>query len=452
MNNDKSFLIITPDTSILWPANEPQYRLDIHDDPNPENPREMDDTGTTGHMICWHKRYNLGDRHDYASPSDFVYCLAKSFNCIPEVADEDDYNTQEMLVALKPYIVILPLWLYDHSGISMTCGTDISYPYTDCWDAGQVGYIYITKDEMKNIQIANETDFEANWTEWATELLKNAVSTYSSYIENDVYGYTLFQRKNDIWEEQDSVYGFYGSDLMQNGMVDYLPSDFVDCLNAGTYDIVPTNSIPANPPPPPQLVVATPLGELVAKPINDPINPGIHVNLRVPNYTDELGLGMIWYDQRGQNLKNRVFGEAMMEEATHEETYTNIKKFFQQKGPIGDEAPVVYICAPYAGTDEERARNVENAKRYGLFAINQGYVPYIAHLAICSFLEDNVPEEREIGIQADNIMIRRCDEIWVFGDRITPGMKAEIQLCHELQKPVKYFDIRGEVPALMAVE
>ena len=90
MSNDKSFLIITPDTSVLWPANEPQYRLDIHDDPNPENPREMDDTGATGHMICWHKRYNLGDQHDYASPSDFVYCLAKSFNCIPEVADEDD--------------------------------------------------------------------------------------------------------------------------------------------------------------------------------------------------------------------------------------------------------------------------------------------------------------------------------------------------------------------------
>ena len=450
MSNEKPFLIITPETSILWPASEPKYRLDIHPDNDPQDPRMEDEP--IGHMICWHNRYHLGDKHDYANPTQFLCDLAHTFNCLPTYAFEEEANIPELMEALKPYIVILPLWLYDHSGLSMTCGTNISYPYTDCWDAGQVGYIYITKEEMQNIQVANPQDFEACWTEWATEVLTGIVNVYSAYLENAVYGYTLFRKQDDRWEEEESVYGFYGSDLMDNGMLDYLPSDTADYIKSGTYDIVPTGSIPPNPPPPPQLVVPTPMGELVAKPMNDPINPGIYVNLRVEGHAEELGLGMIWYDQRGQNLKNRVFGEAMMEEATHEETYTNVKKFFEQKGPIGDDAPVVYICAPYAGTDEERAKNVENAKRYGLFAISQGYVPYIAHLAICGFLEDNVPEEREIGIQADNIMIRRCDELWVFGDRITPGMKAEIQLCHELQKPVKYFDINGEVPSLISVD
>ncbi|WP_180902481.1 hypothetical protein [Martelella soudanensis] len=50
------------------------HRETLHDktirivpDPDPMNPRvECDTLGT---MICWHPRYNLGDKHRYSAPS-----------------------------------------------------------------------------------------------------------------------------------------------------------------------------------------------------------------------------------------------------------------------------------------------------------------------------------------------------------------------------------------------
>ena len=37
-------------------------------------------------------------------------------------------------------IIILPLYLYDHSGISMK-----TTPFSCQWDSGQVGWIYVEK-------------------------------------------------------------------------------------------------------------------------------------------------------------------------------------------------------------------------------------------------------------------------------------------------------------------
>ena len=42
--------------------------------------------------------------------------------------------------------VVLPLYLYDHSGITMSC--DLTYPYNDRWDSGQVGWIYASHQRV----------------------------------------------------------------------------------------------------------------------------------------------------------------------------------------------------------------------------------------------------------------------------------------------------------------
>lgn len=41
----------------------------LSDDPDPPNPRDDDNLGV---MICWHRRYNLGDKHNYADPDDLT--------------------------------------------------------------------------------------------------------------------------------------------------------------------------------------------------------------------------------------------------------------------------------------------------------------------------------------------------------------------------------------------
>jgi len=46
---------------------------------------------------------------------------------------------------------------------------------------------------------------------------------------------------------------------------------------------------------------------------------------------------------------------------------------------------------------------------------------------------------------ANNNILKRCDELWVFGE-ISDGVLAEILMCKDLEKPVRYFDI-SKLPA-----
>ena len=64
------------------------------------NPRDNDNLGV---MVCFHKRYRLGDSHDYS---------VNEFNSWDELRSrlEKDY----------PGGVILNLYLYDHGGITIS--------------------------------------------------------------------------------------------------------------------------------------------------------------------------------------------------------------------------------------------------------------------------------------------------------------------------------------------
>ena len=89
----------------------------------------------------------------------------------------------------------------------------------------------------------------------------------------------------------------------------------------------------------------------------------------------------------------------------------------------------VYICAPL-GVDIEG--NVQKAVRYARFALKIGVAPVVPHFyALC--LNDDIPKERELGRQAGMSLLWFCDEMWVFGDRITEGMQAEILFCKNMK-------------------
>ena len=93
----------------------------------------------------------------------------------------------------------------------------------------------------------------------------------------------------------------------------------------------------------------------------------------------------------------------------------------------GSEAinfPIVYICSPYAG---DIKTNVKNARRYSRFAVKKGYLPITPHLLFPQFLDDTNLDEREIGIHMELVLISKCVEVWVFGERISEGMQREIK-------------------------
>lgn len=98
--------------------------------------------------------------------------------------------------------------------------------------------------------------------------------------------------------------------------------------------------------------------------------------------------------------------------------------------------PIVYICSPYAGDVET---NVDAARRYCRFAVEQGYIPVAPHLLFPQFLNDTDPRERQLGLFFGNALMSKCSEVWVFGDDISPGMEAEIRRARWKNYRLRYF-------------
>lgn len=190
----------------------------ILQDTDPENPRDPYYQENLGNMVCWHKRYNLGEKHNWEDPNDFAQDLAlkntnwsellqyikdgdtKDLRLVPEgegyqlqfkalsfngnrwedmegfqfpadfsdsaaiskrVWDEaqgeitdvlKEMYTPELIALCKDKVAILPLYLYDHSGLAMSTND-----FGDRWDSGCVGFIYMDKDTaMKEIGMAGD--------------------------------------------------------------------------------------------------------------------------------------------------------------------------------------------------------------------------------------------------------------------------------------------------------
>lgn len=72
------------------------------------------------------------------------------------------------------------------------------------------------------------------------------------------------------------------------------------------------------------------------------------------------------------------------------------------------------------------------------FVIDNGAAPINPFMNFDYFLLDTV--HRDLVRNANNAIIRKADELWIFGD-ISNGVAAEIELAKTLRKPIRYFEI-----------
>jgi len=93
------------------------------------------------------------------------------------------------------------------------------------------------------------------------------------------------------------------------------------------------------------------------------------------------------------------------------------------------DRPFAYICSPYRGDEEA---NAERARSYCREVIEAGYIPLAPHLYFPQFLSDNIPKEREAGMEMAAALLPQCRVLVVCGDNITEGMGREIRLAQEL--------------------
>ena len=159
------------------------YTIKICHDDDPMNPRTEFDNITK--MVCFHKKYNLGDKQDTYNMGDY--------NSWQELHDAICKNEKPAL--------ILPLYLYDHSGITIS-----TKPFGCQWDSGQVGFVYITKeDAKKELGIKR---FVNSAMEKVSNAIKSDVENYDSYLTGEVYGYSVEDKEgNDI----ESCWGYFGN-------------------------------------------------------------------------------------------------------------------------------------------------------------------------------------------------------------------------------------------------
>ena len=213
---------------------ENEYTLKIIQDDDAESPRNWSNVCT---MVCWHRRYKLGDDHSFESPDEFMQHLYLDVIGKHWCDEHESDDWQDVYKELQntDLVLIKQINLYDHSGI--TISTSSGYPYNDRWDSCCVGFIYVTK---KTIFKECGGITEGNWKDRADEYLEGEVQTYDQYLRGDVYGYTLTKkvihqekcphcgeviREYEDEEEVDSCWGFYGDCLEENGILDNIGMD-----------------------------------------------------------------------------------------------------------------------------------------------------------------------------------------------------------------------------------
>jgi hypothetical protein len=169
-------------------------KLEIVKEECPENPRDMP---SLGKMVCFHRRYSLGDKHDLRS---------------------DDFGSwkeiEQHLVELGA-VVILPIYLYDHGGLRMS-----TVPFGCRWDSGQVGFIYATAEDIRAEIQDSAQDLTATQLESAKECLQSEILVYDKYLEGDVWSVMLTDGDGEIVENCGSVYGYDNAKAVGKDMID----------------------------------------------------------------------------------------------------------------------------------------------------------------------------------------------------------------------------------------
>lgn len=160
----------------------------IYYDDSPESPREWSNLGT---MVCWHRRINLGD----------------------EQASRE-FDTIEDLIASYDAKLVLPLYLYEHSGITMNVGG-----FGDPWDSGQVGFIYASAETIREEYDCQR--ISAAVLAKAETVLRGEVEVYDQFLRGDVFGYIV----DDGGPDEDSCWGFFGEEYCKeeaNSIAEYV--------------------------------------------------------------------------------------------------------------------------------------------------------------------------------------------------------------------------------------
>lgn len=139
--------------------------ISVFYDDNPESPDEWGDDAAF--LVAFHRDFTV-EHPGFETPDKYVAWI----------------ETHE----------IYSLYAYIHSGVVLSMD-DGSYPFNDQWDACQVGYVVVTKDEC---DIPNPEEYA-----------EGIVKSWNQYLSGSVFAFTVSDEEGEV---VDSCFGFYGDD------------------------------------------------------------------------------------------------------------------------------------------------------------------------------------------------------------------------------------------------
>lgn len=197
-----------------------------------DSPREWE--CNLGTIVGWHPDYYIGD---------YQLCGSRGAvrNAFETARGKTEFQSMRHLHRYLRFIGgigILPLYLYDHSGISISAGAPNPFDNPRIrgdhhgnalgWDTSMVGYIYTTRERIAELcgepQIPTDPFYcPRTWPEdgrsgpnwqgtaeaWIEQQMREEVGTYNQYLTGDVYGYVIEDPRG---EHVDSCWGFYGTE------------------------------------------------------------------------------------------------------------------------------------------------------------------------------------------------------------------------------------------------
>ena len=167
------------------------------------SPRADDNLGT---IYYKHRSYDLGEK---VISGDVIEWLEDELGIARAYVYSND-RVRELSERYCEKYIALPLYLYDHSGVSLSTS-----PFSCSWDSGQVGFIRAEKSRI-NEWVGGKYVTKKK-RERALEILESEIETFNQYLSGDVYGFRILDDEGDVI---DSCGGYYGTDFEENGILD----------------------------------------------------------------------------------------------------------------------------------------------------------------------------------------------------------------------------------------
>lgn len=170
-----------------------------------ESPDEPSLDVTT--LLHWHSRYGMHSEAVKIDPSDYW-------------SDDDPEGVQRLDTIQQHHelLCMWPLYMYEHGGTMLSVGSGFSCSL----DSGQVGFVGMTKEQWAALTDDPWTNADEQ-RDRALTAIKDQIEILNFWHNGQVFGYVIHGNDGEVI---DSCWGFYGSNVDENGMLDYVEEEY----------------------------------------------------------------------------------------------------------------------------------------------------------------------------------------------------------------------------------